>query len=221
MGHNATDSQFRATRINYAKVCGQVYVVFFFPHFFYSHWCMTTAGVQVPNFTADWRSALVQHVQLYSHIHGGRKRRSSNDPQNRRVTKEYPDNAPVWPVEKDRTPPAGRPNNEQDYLSLYRTCSTAALHRCLRVKLNHWRQELWIYMFSITVCGVSLKHRGIFLHFFFTFRSLAVVQNFGISIRGWLVFNWVFRFGGHKCTQILSGLKKVVFLYYIHTTYDT
>ena len=30
MGHNATDSQFRATRINYAKVCGQVYVVFFF-----------------------------------------------------------------------------------------------------------------------------------------------------------------------------------------------
>ena len=57
--------------------------------------------------------------------------------------------------------------------------------------------------------------------FFVTFRSLAVVQNLGISTRGWLVFNCVFRFGEHKCTQFLSGLKKVVFLYYIHTTYDT
>ena len=124
-------------------------------------------------------------------------------------------------MEKDRRPPAGRPINEQDKIPLYRTWGTAALHRCLRVKLNHWRQELWIYTFSFTVCGVSRKHHDIFSHFFLTFRSLAVVQNLGISTRGWLVFNCVFRFGEHKCTQFLSGLKKVVFLYYIHTTYDT
>ena len=47
--------------------------------------------------------------------------------------------------------------------------------------------------------------------FFVTFRSLAVVQHLGISTRGWLGFNCVFRFGGHKCTQFLSGLKKIVF----------
>ena len=52
--------------------------------------------------------------------------------------------------------------------------------------------------------------------FFVTFRSLAVVQNLGISTRGWLVFNCVFRFGEHKCTQFLSGLKTVFFSSVLH-----
>ena len=81
--------------------------------------------------------------------------------------KRKPWQCPVWPVEKDRRPPAGRPINEQDKISLYRRCGTARLHHCL--------------------------------------------QNLGISTRGWLVFNCVSRFGGRKCTQFLSGLKKGFF----------
>ena len=39
----------------------------------------------------------------------------------------------------------------------------------------------------------------------------------GYLARGWLVFNCLFfRFGGRNCTQILSGLKKLFFLYYSH-----
>ena len=53
------------------------------------------------------------------------------------------------------------------------------------------------------------KYHGIFLHFFSTFLSLAVVKNLGFSTRGWLVFNCALRFGRRKCTQVLSGLKKV------------
>ena len=68
-----------------------------------------------------------------------------------------------------------------------------------------------------------------YFYTFLIFRSLAVVKILGISTRGWLVFNSVFRFGGHKCTQIwwaqvytnFIRFQKSCFLYYIHTKYDT
>ena len=73
---------------------------------------------------------------------------------------------------------------------------------------------------SFNVCGVFMEISWHIFTFFVTFWSLAVVQKLGISTQGWLVFNCTFRFGVQKRTQILSGLKKVVFfLYYIHTTY--
>ena len=91
-------------------------------------------------------------------------------------------------------------------------CQTAPLPSCKVESLETRMLNIQVLIYRLWCFTGTSWH---IFTFFVTFRSPAVVQNLSISTRGWLYSIVFFDLVGTKCTQFLSGVKKVNFSLYI------